>query len=124
MFNGKLRQEQSEWVFISNELTIQIEKTHYQYSNLKEEKVIFGIRPEDIHDKYVSEIKDDKHTIDAKVEFIENLGAEMNVRLTIKSNEFTARFNQGIDSNMKDTISVIFDVNQGHFFNMENGNIL
>jgi len=124
LFNGKLRQEQSEWVFISNELTIQIEKTHYQYSILKEEKVIFGIRPEDIHDSYFAEIKDDKNTIDAKVEFIEYLGAEMNVHLTTQSNGFTARFNRRIDSKLKDSTSVIFDVNQGHFFNIENGNIL
>ena len=63
--------------------------------------------------------------IDAKVEFIEYLGAEMNVHLTAQSNGFTARFNRRIDSKLKDSISsVIFDVNQGHFFNIENGNIL
>ena len=26
--------------------------------------------------------------------------------------------------NLKDSISVIFDVNMGHFFNIDNGNIL
>ena len=39
---------------------MKIEKTHYQYSKLKQNKVIFGIRSEDIYDSYFSDNKDDK----------------------------------------------------------------
>jgi len=124
LFEGELRQKESEWVFISNELTIQIEKTHYQYSKLKSNKVIFGLRPEDIHDSDSSHIKDSKDTLDAKVEFVEYLGAEMNVHFTTQSNSFTAKLNRRIDTRVKDSISVVFDVNRGHFFNIGNGNIL
>ena len=62
--------------------------------------------------------------IDAKVEFIEYLGSEMNVHLTSQSNSFTARFNKKINSNSKEPISIILDVNKGHFFNIDNGNII
>ena len=124
LFEGELRQKESEWVFISNELTIQIEKTHYQYSKLKSNKVIFGLRPEDIHDSDSSHIKDSKDTLDAKVEFVEYLGAEMNVHFTTQSNSFTAKLNRRIDTRVKDSISVVFDVNQGHFFDIKNGNII
>ena len=119
-----LKQKQSEWVFVSNELTVQIEKTHYQYSKLKKNKVTFGIRPEDIHDSSFAEIKDDRNTIDAKVEFTEYLGSEMNVHLSAESNSFTARFNRKINMGSIDSISVILDVNKGHFFDARNGNIL
>jgi len=130
LFEGKLKQKESKWVFISNGLTMKIEKTHYQYSKLKQNKVIFGIRSEDIYDSYFADNKDEKSIIDAKVKFIEYLGSEINVHLSTQSNDFTARFNQRIDAgkkniiNLKDSISVIFDVNQGHFFNIDSGNIL
>ena len=68
--------------------------------------------------------KDDRNTIDAKVEFVEYLGAEMNVHFTTQSNSFTAKLNRRIDTRVKDSISVVFDVNRGHFFNIGNGNIL
>ena len=130
LFEGELKQKESKWVFISNGLTMKIENTHYQYLKLKQNKVIFGIRSEDIYDSYFADNKDEKSIIDAKVKFIEYLGSEMNVHLSTQSNDFTARFNQRIDAgkkniiNLKDSISVIFDVNQGHFFNIDSGNIL
>ena len=31
---------------------------------------------------------------------------------------------KSIDTKLKDSISVVFDVNRGHFFNIGNGNIL
>ena len=124
LFKGELKQKQSGWIFISNELILHIAKTHYQYSNLKQTKVMLGIRPEDIRDSYITEIKDDKNTIDANIEFIEDLGADMNLHLTTQSNHFTVKFNKRIDAKLKESISVVFDVNQGHFFNIKNGNIL
>mgnify|MGYP006084371387 FL=1 len=124
LFKGELKQSQSEWIFVSDELTVQIRDAHYQYSKFKEGNVMFGIRSEDIYDSQFSEIKDDKNTIDVKVEFIEDLGSEMNVHLISASNSFTARFNRRIESEAKNSISVIFDVNQGHFFNIDSGNIL
>ena len=85
---------------------------------------MFGIRSEDIQHSKFLEINDDKNIIDAKVEIIEDLGSETNIHLSSLSNNFTARFNQRIDLNIKDSISVLFDVNQGHFFDMRSENIL
>ena len=75
LLTGELQQKESEWVFISNTLTIHIEKTHYQYPKLKKGKAIFGIRPEDIHDSNSMDNKNEQNAINAKVEFIENLGS-------------------------------------------------
>ena len=124
LFNGELKQNQSKWVFKSNGLTFYIKENHYQYSKLKDGNITFGIRPEDIQYRKSSDINDDKNTIDAKVEIIEDLGSETNIHLSSLSNNFTARFNQRIDLNTKDSTSVFFDINQGHFFDVDSGNIL
>ena len=130
LFNGELKQKGSDWVFTSDELTMKIEKTHYQYSHLEEGNIVFGLRPEDIYDSYFVENKDEKDIVEAKVKFIEYLGSEMNVHLTLGLSNFTARFNDRIDSDKKniikleDSVSVVFNVDQGHFFNTHNGDIL
>ena len=66
----------------------------------------------------------DKNKIDAKIDFIEYLGSEMNIHLAIQSNSFTARVSQSTNVKSDTSLSVVFDVNQGHFFDMENENIL
>ena len=91
---------------------------------LKQKKVIFGIRPEDIHDNLFSENNNNNNIFDAKIEFVEYLGSEMNIYLTAMSNSFIARFNHKIDSGSKKSISITFDIDKGHFFNTEDGNIL
>ena len=48
----------------------------------------------------------------------------MNVHLKTQSSGFTARFNKKINANPKDSVSVDFDVNKGHFFDIDNENIL
>jgi len=123
LFYGELIEQESKWMFISNELIIKIEKTHYQYSKFQQGKVVFGIRPEDIHDSSFTEIKDNNR-INAKIDFIEYLGSEMNVYLTTESNNFTVRFNQRMDLKQDIPMSVLFDVGQGHFFNSENKTVL
>ena len=40
------------------------------------------------------------------------------------NNNFTVKFNKRIDAKLKESISVVFDVNQGHFFDIKNGNII
>ena len=124
LFKGELKQNQSKWIFISNGLTFHIKEDHYQYSKFKNGNAMFGIRSEDIQHSKSLEINDDKNIIDAKVEIIEDLGSETNIHLSSSSNNFTARFNQRIDLNPKDSVSVFFDINQGHFFDMDSRNIL
>ena len=124
LFKGELKQKKSGWVFVSNELNIQIKNTHYQYPKLKDKQVTFGIRSEDIHVSSFSDINDASNTFLSKVEFVEDLGSEMNVYLSTKSHSFTARFNRRVDEEPKDSISVVFDVGQGHFFDIDNGDII
>ena len=127
LFKGELKKIESDWKFISNELVMKINDNHYQYSKLKESKVIFGIRPEDIHDSYHIDDKNSEDIIDTKIEFIEYLGSEINAHLSSGLNTFTAKFNNRVTSGrkdfikLKDSVSVVFNINQGHFFDSDTG---
>ena len=124
LIEGELKQKDSEWLFISKEFSLYIEKSHYQYSNLKEGKVVFAIRSENIHYKRFVDIKDDRNIINANVDFLEYLGSEIIMHLFCGYNKFSVRFNQIIESDKTKSVQVLFDVSQGHFFNIKTRDIL
>jgi len=127
LFKGELKRIDSAWIFISDKISIEINGDHYQYSNLKEGNITFGIRPEDIHDSNFIEDNLNQNIIQSEVEFIEYLGSEMNVHLSSSEISFVAKFNNRATSQKKDTlrlkdsVSVTFNANQGHFFDSGTG---
>ena len=48
----------------------------------------------------------------------------MNIYFSIESDNLTARFNKIIDTDKLDSVSLIFDVNKGHFFSVDDESIL
>ena len=123
LIKGELKKKDSKWSFTSKGIKLNIEKSHYQYSKFKEGPIIFGIRPEDIHNSDFSDIKDD-NMINVQIRFFEYLGSEMNIYFSIESDNLTARFNKIIDTDKLDSVSLIFDVNKGHFFSVDDESIL
>ena len=127
LFKGALKKINSGWSFTSDKISIKINEDHYQFPKLKEGDVVFGLRPEDIYDSYFIEDKDGKDIIDAEIEFIEYLGSEINAHLSSGSNRFTAKFNDRVSPDkkniikLKDSVSVILNVDQGHFFDSDKG---
>jgi len=124
LFHGELKKKNSEWMFISDEISLHVEKNHYQYSKLKSSKVTFGIRSEDICDGGLTNLKDEKNVINAEVDFMENLGSEVNMHLNTKSNNFIVKCKKRVEVKQNTSRHMHFDVNQGHFFNLESGKIL
>jgi len=124
LFHGELKKKDSEWMFISDEINLYVEKNHYQYSNLKPNKVTFGIRAEDISNSASANLKDERNVINADIDFMENLGSEVNLHLNTKSNNFIVKCKKRVEVKQNTSMSICFDVNQGHFFNFESGKIL
>ena len=124
LFHGELKKKNSEWMFISDEISLYVEKNHYQYSKFKSSKVTFGIRAEDICDGGLTNLKDEKNVINAEVDFMENLGSEVNMHLNTKSNNFIVKCEKRVEVKQNTSRPMYFDVNQGHFFNLESGKIL
>ena len=122
LMEGELIKKGSEWVFNCDELIFHINNKHYQYKNLEQKKVIFGIRPENIFIVDIDNTEQNKYV--AEIDFIENLGSEMNVHLLYKSKRFISRINYNERLNSDKTLPVCFDTEKGHFFDYSTEQIL
>ncbi|MBR5239994.1 MAG: sn-glycerol-3-phosphate ABC transporter ATP-binding protein UgpC [Clostridia bacterium] len=82
-------------------------------------QVVFGIRPEDIHDEesFINAFPD--ATIDVEVDFSELMGAETYLYLLADDNKFTARVNPRTTAKFGDHIKVAFDMEKLHLFDPE-----
>jgi len=81
--------------------------------------VIFGLRPEDIHDaEYVpSGIK--KAEVETKVDVTELMGAEVIVYLVTENLQFLGRFDPRTSARVGDKITVAFSMDRMHIFDKE-----
>ena len=79
-------------------------------------EVLFGIRPEDVHDEDAFLSTSPETIVDAHVEVTELLGAETNLFLNIDGHNVTARVNSRTSAKVNDTIQVAFDANRIHIF--------
>ena len=82
------------------------------------EKLMFGIRPEDIMDSLFVENKNAER-IEAMVDVVEPLGSEIFVHLKIGDKELLARFPPVVKVKPEDRINVVFNMNKTHLFRGE-----
>ena len=82
-------------------------------------EVIFGIRPENIHDEeaYISSMPNS--IVDVDVELTELMGAETYLYLKIDDSNMIARVNPRSTAKHGDKIKVAFDANKLHIFDKE-----
>lgn len=78
--------------------------------------IIFGIRPEDIHDEpvFVVGCTDSKKTI--TIDVTEYTGAETIVYANISNQDFVARLDSRTDLKPGEKVELTFDMNKSHFF--------
>ena len=83
-------------------------------------KVLFGLRPNDIHADQALLAQFPDRTIDVTVELTELLGAETNLYLSNGDNQFTAVVNTGsTNCKLGDKINVYFDTAKLHRFDYD-----
>ncbi len=82
-------------------------------------EVVFGIRPENVHDEqvYISTFADS--TVSADVVVTEAMGAETFLYLKIEGNDFIARVNPRTQAKPGDKITVAFELEKMHLFDKE-----
>lgn len=81
--------------------------------------VIFGIRPEDIHDELIVVESYKNSSITAKINVAELLGSEIMVYSRIGDQDFIARIDARHDIRAGEELTVAFDMNKAHFFDSE-----
>ncbi len=82
-------------------------------------EVVFGIRPEDIHDEETPLENVKTSLISANVEVTERLGSETYLYLIINGINFTARVSPKSKTQAGDDIKVLFDLSRIHLFDKE-----
>ena len=89
-----------------------------------EQTVVFGIRPEDVHDHSDPVAREDKPVIESVVDLVEPMGAESLVYLRNGSQPFIARVRPTARYSSGQTLSLALDLEKAHFFDAETGNRL
>lgn len=82
-------------------------------------EVIFGIRPEDIHDEpvFIESFPDD--VIEVKIEVAELTGAELMLYSSLAGHDFVARIDARNQLKAGDKVKLGLDLNKAHFFDTE-----
>ena len=106
-------------VFGSHKLALPASKVNAAVKEHIGKQVVFGIRPEDIHDEesFISAFPN--AVIQVEVDFSELMGAETYLYLLADDNKFTARVNPRSTAKFGDTIKVAFDMEKLHLFDPE-----
>jgi multiple sugar transport system ATP-binding protein len=79
-------------------------------------EVIFGVRPEDIHDKKFFSNAASSNTIRAKVDVIEPLGSEIFIYLTCGKNSFIGRMDSRTQVEVEQNMEIAIDMEKTHIF--------
>ncbi len=83
-------------------------------------QIVLGIRPEDIHDELVA-IETYKDAVaNLTVDVSELLGAETNIHISIGKSNIIAKVNARSDIHIGDKITLAFNMNKCHFFDVNN----
>ena len=119
--NAKLEKDGNDVVvlFEGNKIKIPEAKLNDKVKAKIGSEVVFGIRPENIHDEegFLSAFPDASFTV--HVDFTELMGAETYLYLKAGDTNLTARVNPRTTAKIGDDIKVAFDLTKVHFFDKE-----
>jgi len=88
--------------------------------NYVDRPIVFGIRPEDIHDELIA-LETHKDSLgDLDVDVAELLGSETNIHISVGKTNIIAKVNARSDIHIGDKIKLAFNMNKCHFFDPEN----
>jgi multiple sugar transport system ATP-binding protein len=101
-----------------------VEDMYPQIAAYEGKTVVFGIRPEDIHDKlFVSEAPPE-NTIKVIVEVVEPMGSEVYLYLTTKKNHFVARVGPHNKPEVNQELEMVLDMSKTHFFDKDTNEVI
>lgn len=89
-----------------------------------DKEIIFGIRPEDIHEDEAYIAEHPEAVVDFHVNVVEMLGAELNVIGSVDSFDVTAKTDPRFDVKPNDTVKLAFDLDRLHLFDKETEKVI
>ena len=100
------------------------ERTEDAARAYKEKKVIFGIRPEDIHDPDFTPPGVDSQNVPAEVEVTELMGNEVFLNLKTEDLTYVARVDPRTSAEVGSQVEAAFNVGNMHLFDAETENAI
>ena len=107
--------------FIADNLKFRIPDAKFNMLKQKgydNKEVIFGIRPEDIHDEPIVADTYSEAKYKAEIEVAELLGHESILYTTLAGQQLVAKVDARSDVRMGDTLELALDMNKCHFFDV------
>jgi len=101
-----------------------IDKMTDAMSRYSGKEIIFGIRPEDIYDKFFVTEAEKDNTINVTVEVVETMGSEVYLYLKTEKSDFTARVTSRSTPEPNNNLDLVFDMSKVHFFDKESEEII
>jgi multiple sugar transport system ATP-binding protein len=119
-FAGKLRKDGSKLIVDTGDFSVAIPaKFAKPYESHAGKDIIFGIRPENIHDADFIPPNVEVEKVAVKVDVTELMGNEIIVFLQAGDQSFVARVDPRADMRPGDKIKMIFNVDRVHVFDQE-----
>lgn len=116
-FNGKLRKEGEKLFVETGGFAVEIpEDRRNMYMPMEGKDIIFGIRPENIHNPAFLPPEIRAATIEAKVDVTELMGNEIFLYLVSGNNNFVARVDPRTRFSIGEKVQLVFDMGNFHIF--------
>ena len=118
-FNGKILKEGSDMFVDLNSFKVKVPKERQAtYEALVDQDIIFGIRPEDIHNPEFAPPSIIAEPVETNVDVTELMGNEIFLYLVNGEHNFVARVDPRTRVDMGDKMQVSFNMNNMHIFDV------
>jgi len=117
--DSKIVKENGDYFIDAESFKIKAPQSFYsKIADYAGKEVIFGVRPEDLHDKqFVSKITPSAfNTINTKTEVIEPLGAEIFIYLTSGKHSVIGKMDSRTQIEVEQNMEVVLDMEKTHIF--------
>jgi multiple sugar transport system ATP-binding protein len=119
-FPAKLRKDNGKLMVDTKSFAVAIPEENVKTLEAHEGKsVIFGIRPEDIHDPHFTPPNVNTENVEAQVDVTELMGNEIFLHMMSGENNFVARVDPRSNMVVGEKVQIAFDMNNVHVFDAD-----
>ncbi|MBA3443184.1 MAG: sn-glycerol-3-phosphate ABC transporter ATP-binding protein UgpC [Pyrinomonadaceae bacterium] len=122
-----LAKQNGELFLTGNQFSVKLPdemKVLPEQSSLLDRQVVFGIRPEDVHQRHLVDASVGTGAVPARVEFLELLGSEVLATCSVGDYQIIARLPSQTDVRNDQTLELTFDMKRAKLFEAETGKVI
>ncbi len=118
--DSKIIKENEDYFIDAESFKVKVPETFYsKISDYAGKEIIFGVRPEDLHDKQFASDIITSNIIKAKVDVIEPLGAEIIIYLACGKHSLISKVDTRTQVEVEQNIEIIVNMEKTHIFDHE-----